>query len=216
MSNRIVVIQGTDKTVDVDLYDENGNVLSPQRLLGAIATFLLRTVPTDIVNLLSYSSVDMPSRLVVDADDASLLLAIPAADSNTLALGPYFYQLRLKLTDGATFDVIPWAPFEKTLGGSATPAPPVFTNTTSINQDYPLPNDMTYMTPGGSPIMDAQVRVYLKSDYDVGRLASPVGITTTDASGKWRQAVLVTPGYTYVARLEKLNEYGPDKVEFFA
>lgn len=216
MSNRIVVIQGTDKTVDVDLYDENGNEMSPLRLIGAVARFLLRNEPTDVVNLLSYSSADMPSRLVVDIDNALVLLAIPVADSDTFALGTYFYQLRLTLADGTVFDAIPWTPLEKTLGGSAAPTPPPFANTVRVSENYPLSGDMSYMTPGGSPIENAQIRLYYKSDYDVGNLASPVGITMTNTHGAWVNSILVVPGYVYVARFEKPGEYGPDKVEFFA
>jgi hypothetical protein len=102
------------------------------------------------------------------------------------------------------------------LGGSATPTPPPFDNTVKIDENFRLPNDLAYVSPAGSPIENAQVRVYLKSDYDAGKLDAPIGFTTTNAFGGWVNPILVKPGFTYVARFETPKEWGPNTQEFFA
>lgn len=216
MSNRINLIQGTTKALAIDLVDENGQPLSHHKLKGATATFLLRNQPTDLVNVLAYDTTSTPSNLAFAVHQAVLNLTFLPNDTVALAIQLYFYQVQVTTLDGNVYDVIPWDLLDLSLGGAAVETPPVFTNTKKIDQDYPLAGDMIYQSPGGSPIENAQVRLYYKSDYDVGKLDSPVGITMTDAYGKWRQPILVIPGYTYVARLEKANEFGPDIKEFFA
>lgn len=216
MSNRISLVRGTTKKLNVDLVDENGQPISCARLVGASAEFLLRDQPTDVVNILRYTTALNPDNLAFQTLEPVLDLTFLPADTSALALQLYFYQVQITLSTGDVLPVIEWDLLDLNLGGAAVETPPVFTNTVTITQDHPLSNDMTYMTPGGSPIPDAQVRVYTKSDYDAGVLTAPVGITTTDSYGKWRQPVLVIPGYTYVARFEKPNAFGPDKVEFFA
>jgi hypothetical protein len=216
VSNRINLIRGTTKALAVDLVDENGEPIALSRLVGATATFTLRVNPTDVVNVLLFATTTTPDSLSFELDEAVLNLNFAPADTSALDIGLYFYQIEVTLTDGGILDVIPWDLLDLNLGGAATPTPPVFDNTVTISADYPLSGDMQYMTPGGSPIVNAQVRVYYKSDYDAGNLASPIGITMTNEYGKWRQPILVLPGFTYVARLEKPYEFGPDIKEFFA
>lgn len=216
MSNRISIIQGTSKNIAVDLVDEAGQFIACKDLIGASAELLVRLQPTDVSNVLRFSTIDTPTSLAFEANVAVLDVNFVPSDTATLAILLYFYRLRLTLATGAIIEVIPWDIFDVNLGGAAVPAQPPFSNTKKIDQDYPLANDMTYQTPGGSPIENAQVRLYYKSDYIAGKLDKPIGITMTDAYGKWRQPILVIPGYTYVARLEKANEFGPDIKEFFA
>ncbi len=93
---------------------------------------------------------------------------------------------------------------------------PAFTNTVKIDHNYGLSDALRYVTPGGSPICDAQVRVYKKEDYDAGRLDQAVGTTLTRQDGRWCNPILVNPGYTYVIVFQKPNAYGPDRVEVTA
>lgn len=212
MSNRITVIQGVDKTVTVDILDENNQPMASERLEGAVATFLLREEAADVVNVLSFNSTDMPTRVSVSVQNATVFLAILTADSVGLALQSYVYQLELKLADVDVddIDLIPWAPLSVVLGGSAAPPPPVFDNTVKLDHDFMFPGDLAYYTPGGTPIAGAQIRVYYKTQYDVGNLTAPVGLTSTDAAGKWVQPVFVVPGFSYSIRYELPNEFGPD------
>ena len=216
MSNRISLVRGTTKKLSIDLVDEDGQSIDCARLEGATAEFVLRNQPTDVSNVLLYDTTNNPTNLAFQELEPVLDLTFLPGDTSALDLQLYFYQVQVTLTTGDILPVIEWDLLDLNLGGAAAETPPVFTNTVKVNHDYPLASDMTYMTPGGSPIKDAQVRVYLKSEYDAGVLTTPVGITTTDDAGKWRQAILALPGFTYVARFEKPNEFGPDKVEFFA
>jgi hypothetical protein len=97
-----------------------------------------------------------------------------------------------------------------------TEPPPPFTNTVKIDHNYNLSDALRYMTPGGSPICDAQIRVYKKEDYDAGLLDQAIGATLTRPDGRWLNPILVNPGYTYAIVFQKPNEYGPDKVEVVA
>ena len=100
---------------------------------------------------------------------------------------------------------------------SALPLPPpIFTNTVSIDHSYGLSDALRYMDAGGNPIADAQIRVYLKSDYDARRLEAPVGTTVTTAHGRWQNPILVRTGYNYVVRFEAPNRFGPDVVTITA
>lgn len=216
MSNHISLVRGTTRALKIDLVNEEGEALTCAELVGASAEFLLRVLPGDVSNVLRYTTALNPANLAFEVISPTLDLTFLPGDTAALTLQGYVYQVEVTLASGDVLPVIEWDLLDLNLGGSAVPTPPVFTNTVTITQDWPLSNDMTYMTPGGSPIENAQVRVYYKSDYDAGVLTSPVGITTTDAAGKWRQPILVLPGYTYVARLEKAGDFGPDKIEFFA
>lgn len=216
MSNRIEVIRGTSYAKTIDLLDVNGEPLPVQALAGATAEFLVRVSPDAGTNAIQLTTTSTPAALAFRPDRAALDLALAPADTATLDLRTYFYRLRVTLADGTTSDAIPWSPFDVTLGGSSETPPPPFSNTVKIDQNFRLPNDLAYITPSGSPIANAQVRVYLKSDYDAGNLDVPVGITVTNAFGGWVNAILVNSGYTYVARFEKPKEWGPDTKEFFA
>lgn len=215
-SNRLPLVPGLSADFVVDLVDPStGERVLPRLLVGASATLLVRVDPlgSDVLN---FQTTD-PTHLVIDVRRSALDVHFAVTDTSTLTAGsPYFWQVELTTCDGEVKTPIPWTPVDVTPGGSAATPPPPFASTVSITADYPLSRAMRYQTPGGSPIINAQVRVYRKSDYIVGNLASPVGITTTNAYGDWVDPVLVSPGYTYVARLEKPYEFGPDVVEFFA
>jgi hypothetical protein len=226
MSNTISLIRGTSKELEVDLVDENGNPINrggqgiecdPDTTLeGATAVFILRVLPSDVVDVLKFTTELNPTSLSIDQLKSIILLTFTPLDTSTLALGLYNYQIQVTLESGDVFDVIPWSLFDLNLGGTAVPVQPPFLNTVKISHDYPLAGDMTYMTPGGSPIVNAQIRVFYKSEYDAGNLGTPVGITSTDDAGKWRQCLLVLPGYTYTVRMELAGCFGPDVREVFA
>lgn len=216
MSNRIEVIRGTSFSKTIDLVDVNGQPLPVVLLIGATAEFLVRTSPDSNTDAVRLTTADNPTGLSFRPERAALNLALAPADTIPLALQTYFYRLRVTLQDGTTSDAIAWSPFDVNLGGSSAVPPPPFDNTTKIDHDYQLPGDLTYVTPGGSPIANAQIRVYFKNDYVTGNLKTPVGVTTTDEGGRWRNPVLVNPGYSYIIRFEKPNEFGPDTRETFA
>lgn len=216
MTNRIQVIRGTSFAKVVDLLDVNGRPLRTRELTGATAEFLVQTSPDASSSVIQFTTAANPESLSFRAERPALNLALAPSDTVPLAIQTYFYRLRVVLADGTTSDAIPWTPIDVVLGGSAdVPAPP-FDNTVKLDHNYQLPDDLTYVTSGGSPIGSAQIRVFFKSDYDVGNLSSPVGVTMTDAGGRWINPILVTPGFSYVVRFEKPGEFGPDTRETFA
>lgn len=119
----------------------------------------------------------------------------------------HWYSIRAEDTDG---NVSGWGnPFQPS--ESVTPAP--FPNTITLSEHYDVENNLQYEDPDGVPIQDAQVRVYKKTDYDLGNLTSVVGVTTTDANGNWTNPVIVEAGFTYTIQFYKPGSFGPDAQE---
>jgi hypothetical protein len=216
MSNHIQIIAGSTLPLALRLVDQDGRPLRAHRLRGASAELDVRVHPTDVTNVLQFTTAGTPMSLAFADDRPALLINFAPGDTSGLTVQGYFYQVVVTLADGTVDVVVPWDLFDVTLGGASETPPAPFPSTVTINQDYPLAGDMLYQTPGGCGIEGAQVRVYLKSDYDAGNLASPVGIATTVRGGKWSNPVLVIPGYTYTAVFLLAGSYGPDAVSFFA
>lgn len=210
MSNHLSIIRGTTKKITIEIVDSVGNPLDHCKLRGASAEFLMRNDPTDLTNVLRFTTTDTPGNLAFQPLASALDLTFNPTDTASLPLQLYHYQVMLTLSDGEVLPVIEWNLLDLNLGGAAVPVTPPFDNTVKLDHDYPLSDDMRYMTPGGSPINNAQIRVYQKSDYDAGLLTAPIGITTTNAYGRWIAPVLVKPGYSYVVRMEKPYDFGPD------
>jgi len=207
-SARITLVQGTSRDFLIDLTDDQGQAIPEELLVGAVGEFFLRVLPTDIANLLYFNTTTDLLKLAFVC--SSLKLSFDSADSATLPIATDAWQLVVTLANGDRLVAIEWSPFDITLGGVTAPVAPVFTNTIKIDHNYGLSDNYRYMTAGGSPIENAQVRVYYQSDYDAGNLASPVGITMTKADGRWANSILVVPGYSYVLNFAKPNEFGPD------
>lgn len=211
-SNRISLIRGTSESFEIDLVDDDGQPLPLDKLTGAVATFDMKNAPTDPTSLLHYVSPDAV-HLVLDPANSKVTLSFVPADTSAMSLKVYVYQVAVTLSDSTYFAAIPWEPFDLNLGGVAEPPQPAFDNTVQLDHNWNLPDSLKYVSQGGTPIGDAQVRVYYKSDYDAGKLNQPVGITQTDAFGRWKNPVLVLPGYTYTVQFFLPNQFGPDAVE---
>jgi len=72
-------------------------------------------------------------------------------------------------------------------------------------------NDWRYLTTGGVGIDDATVKVYLKSEYDVGVYTLRAS-SVTGTDGTWGPVYLNT-GLTYTVVFYKSGVYGPDNLE---
>jgi len=207
-SSRINLVQGTSDSLNIDLLDHYGEPLEMAELVGASATFLLRVQATDVGDVVAYTTPD--AHLVFDEDEPTLILSFVPTDTDALALGAYVFRVRVTFSDGDVLDVVEWSPLQIGLGGVAEVVAPVFTNTVVVDHDYELSNNLRYVTPGGDPIENAQIRLYYKSDYDAGDFSTPVGVTTTDADGRWVNPIHVYPGFTYTVQFFAPAEYGPD------
>lgn len=214
LSNRLRLVQGASASFLIDLIDEAGEPLPADDLSSSTAELVIRVDPEG-ADVLAFMSPDA-SHIVLDPRASTVSIGFTSADTAGLDIGGYLYRVKLTHANGEAEFPVEWAPLDVVLGGAADPAPPVFENTVKLDHDYPQPGDLAYMTPGGSPISAAQVRVYAKADYDAGRLGSPVGITRTDARGRWETGILVVPGFEYVIQFFKPNEFGPDVTQVTA
>jgi hypothetical protein len=214
-ASRINHIRGTDETFEIDIVDDNGQPFDPVKLIGAVVDFKLRTTPTAVSDLIHWTSAANPTKLFLTGNVISLVLA--SEDTEELDIAVYAFQIGITLHGSDILPpIIEWSPLDLNLGGEAHPEPPVFTNTVKVDHDYGATDALRYTTPGGSPIESAQIRVYYKSDYDAGRLNTPVGVSQTNAFGRWANPVLVLPGFSYSITFFKPNEFGPDKTEIVA
>ncbi len=207
--SRINFVKETSYTFEIDIVDDDGEPVELSELEGASAEFFLRTSPTSNVDVLHFTTAD-PAHLAFKTNAAALILKFAVSDTEDVDVGLYSYRVLLVLADGRSPDIIDWSPFEITLGGIAEAAPPVFENTVALDHNYELSDSLRYMSPGGTPIANAQIRVFLKSDYDARRFSAAVGKTTTKSDGRWQNPILLTPGYTYIVQFTKPNEFGPD------
>jgi len=84
---------------------------------------------------------------------------------------------------------------------------------TRVDHNYLGANAYQYTASNGSPIENATVRVFTKPDYDAGRRAVALFVTTTNAQGQWLSPFWLEPGLTYVLVFEKSGAFGPDITE---
>jgi len=82
-----------------------------------------------------------------------------------------------------------------------------------LNHNFERPETFTYVAPDGTPVKDAVIRVYKKSDYDAGLISNPIGVTRTDVNGHWVNDIMVDAGEVYYIIFQKEGYFGPDKVE---
>ena len=82
----------------------------------------------------------------------------------------------------------------------------------ALSSDMGPRGDFRYVSPGGSNIRGATVRVFRKIDWVTRQFARVVGTATTDASGMW-PPIFVEPGETYTIVFHKPYEYGPTAVD---
>ena len=125
---------------------------------------------------------------------------------DTTGTTSHWYKLRaIDLYDNPSGYTDPFQPSEST-------TPPVFPNKVSLTEDFPTTDNLRYIA-NGSGIGDAQIRVYKKTDYDLGKLTLIQGTTTTKTDGRWKNPILVEGGYTYTIYFQKPHAYGPDTAE---
>lgn len=202
--------KGTSKTFDFTLFDDNGNVLD---LTNALITLSVKEQSDDdaVDVLTKVSSDETELKILSPATDGKIQVYLVPSDTTSVTAKQYVYKIDVVISS-VTYRPIDYSLFEvRRFGVDYTP--PVFTNTVAVDHNYGSPDSMRYMTPGGSPINEAQVRVYYKTDYDAGIKTTPIAVTQTNAYGRWENVVHLFVGNTYVIELSLTNQYGPNKVE---
>ena len=78
-----------------------------------------------------------------------------------------------------------------------------------IDHNYGGDDALQAVASGGAPISALTIYLYKKVDFDGGNKTLPVGITETDAQGRWKNPIYVDPGLDYVLVYEKKQAFGP-------
>lgn len=89
------------------------------------------------------------------------------------------------------------------------------TGSVRVDHDYGGPDELAYKTAGGIGVDNAQLRIYLKTDFDQGLTDTQhvVGATVTNVQGRWTRPLMLDPA-TYVLYAFKQGYYGPDTKVF--
>lgn len=85
--------------------------------------------------------------------------------------------------------------------------------TVKVDHDYGTPGALRYQTLTAEPVVNANVRVWTKIDFDTGNTSAPIAMTLTDAQGNWVDPIFLEAGTTYVVQFHKPSVFGPDHVE---
>lgn len=134
---------------------------------------------------------------------------------NTL-LGKFFYNdatgdttkfYRLIAVDQGANRSGPSTPFQ---AASTAPAIP---NTVKVDHNYSVPGNLRYQTIGGAPIEGALIRVFKKTDFDLGLTAVALAVSQTNSRGEWAHPIFLTAGFTYTVLFAREGLYGPDTKE---
>jgi len=103
-------------------------------------------------------------------------------------------------------------------GPNLPPVTPPGQNIVQLDQDTGGTDSLRYVKPNGEPISGADVRVYTKQNYDKKLYSQVLGLTVTNADGRWTTPLLLPTGNTYVVRfymapVEEVPGWGPDIAE---
>jgi hypothetical protein len=83
---------------------------------------------------------------------------------------------------------------------------------TAVNHNTGGTDNLRYVTSLGAGIDNANVRAYLKADFDAGNFVQR-GQATTDVNGRWVAPMFLNTGNTYTFIFEKPGNFGSDKKE---
>lgn len=200
-------IRGTDYTANFIASNPNGTYINLYK-----AKIYQRVFNEDKDVVLTRTSLNANQIKITDYTTGRYAIYYKGIDTAALLLGTYKHDVTAILHDKSSIVLIPTALWVLTEGGVESPNVPVVSNTVSINHNYGGQDKFQYLTPGGSPIPEADVRIYTEEDYLKNRLDSPVGITMTALDGRWKDAIPVTVGLNYIIQFFKHNEFGPDTV----
>lgn len=123
------------------------------------------------------------------------------------ATGDTTKYYRLIAIDTVAQYSVPSTPFQ------AVSTAPAIPNIVKVDHNYGFPGSLRYQTAGGIPVESAIIRVYRKTDFDLGNTETPLAITMTNVQGNWVNPISLTTGFTYTVQFAKEGLYGPDKTE---
>lgn len=208
-STALFIDKGASRTIDLTILNDQNQ---PFDLTGATITFIVKATASDLDPILIQKlSSNNTQILITNVLGGLAQVFLLPGDTSTLPEKNYVYKVFVDVGENE-YIIIDWSIFQVKVDGAIFAAP-VFTNTVKLDHNFGSADAFTYKTSGGSPIQDAQIRVYYKTDFDTGNLNAPIAFTLTDSFGHWISPVFVFPGFTYTLQFMKPNEFGPDTVE---
>ena len=77
------------------------------------------------------------------------------------------------------------------------------TGSTPVNHDTGGTDALRYLAPGSSPVDGGGIVAFLKSSYDAGNFALPLGSTETRSDGRWKAPLMLDAGVVYTIAFYK-------------
>ena len=182
-------------------------------------TQLVRWRPVSAPNIIAYKLLCSDTGADGPFLELITVLNLPSGLNWDASAGVYFYTdveipyrlYRLWTIDsyGNTYGDTTAVPF----GPNNDPVDAPISNVYPLDENTNGTAQFQYVTPGGSPIADATIRVYTKIAWDTKQYSQVVGVTSTTPAGNWKMPIFVEPGNTYTVVFHKPNEWGPNAIE---
>lgn len=83
----------------------------------------------------------------------------------------------------------------------------------ALHTDFGGIDALRFEDENGDPVEGAVVRVFTKLEFDTNALDNPIGVTATNATGRWVNPVFVNAGDTYTVHFQRDGLVGPVSVE---
>lgn len=96
---------------------------------------------------------------------------------------------------------------------SGNPLPDQARAQVALHTDYGGIDQLRLEDENGEPVEGATIRVFTKLEFDTNGLDNPIGVTATNANGRWVNPVFVNSGDTYVVHYQDDAQIGPVSVE---
>lgn len=149
--------------------------------------------------------IDGQLELSEDSDQPGLwqiTIAVPSTETGTYSIIPRDKN-DLIVVDG----------FTRVYLASGAPVRSLVDAEVFLSDQFGGADNYRLIDESGDSVAGATVRVFDKTSYDANDLSAPIGVTLTDAQGRWLDPVPVTPGDTYVIVFHKKGSIGPTSVE---
>jgi hypothetical protein len=91
-------------------------------------------------------------------------------------------------------------------GGSSSP------DNITVNHNYPITDNLRYVSPAGAGVDNAVIEAYLTSEYAAGS-RNIITTSATMVDGRWANDMKLDPGLAYTIVFYKQGEYGITSVE---
>jgi len=182
-------------------------------------------VQSNDVNPTELDNTNLPGIYVFDLtqaeSNADMIIFSASSSTSTIQIEPIvvFTKYTTNQIGDAVSDAVCDEPLSEhitlgTLGRKISDITLTGLGTVAVDHNYGGTDALRYVDGVGSGIDNADIVIYLKSDYDAGNLAAGYvkAKTNTDVNGRWANPLNLDPA-TYTIYFYKQGEYGPDTQE---